>query len=364
MYAETLQFPHPDREHPDIETRPLTEIVDIFANGHRKVKDQTELDTVDDILSAVRCSLTVADPELDGIYASSKLPLDNLSKNQIANQVGYTIVGSECLERAGFDHFLAYANDSVWTMPVDADKGSIYMRHLLRPQFDAEVSGAFGRTTLSDLDEDVQTRGRALSRYDSSFGAAQANIDFEDLASPDNFVFNSTKPVKLHSRRFGIDEQQEITRYQEPRTLWISLYAPEVGRRVLRNFADFQLALAEQKPVVAAAHLEAMGSLYPEADARQPHDKIATLIDQLLEANQSRLAAQATRNYFQINQWTQDPRLKSKEAEAWNKLYVATGRENYRESAREAWTEAYRRSRNQIFRDQVGHRLAKLMHTL
>lgn len=361
MYSETLQFPHPSRHVPEIEERPLRDMVATLNEGARQRGDQSDVEMADDILSAVRCTLRFpheGEPYSDDPIA---LPLEKLHTEQLTNCVGYSLVASECLDEAKIDHLLAYSNGHVWNMLTDQGSGNIHMRDVLQPSFNAEVSAAFGNVTLGEVESDIRRLDRAFVRFDAGYAATLAGVSFEGLEANHPFVFSRSKKTVHHSSKaIGNNEQQEVARYQEPRTLFVSLYAPDVGRVVLRHFADFHVALADQHGSEAVEHLEAMGRLYPEMDARQDHQQIFRLVNLLLAQDRPDMAERATIAYFSGFDMSQDSRLADKEGDCWKKIYNYTNDPVFARRARNLWAQAHERTRVGIFKNKVTAKLVRL----
>lgn len=261
--AAGLQTPHPDiaKLDPAIEAAPL-----IGAQPFRSVVAALRADpnTYDHTVEAamgiggvVRRTLRFGS-YTDGIrlLTSEELPL-----TQRTNCYGYTAVYSECLELAGINHHVAFANDHAFVLIEDEARGKMTLIDPVSPKFNGDVTKAWGGES-----PERQFRNhtdRAANFLDTQVMLAQAGIteSIDEVSQTSPWLVMGGETM-----RGGVyDETREAMRY----VLRVQSYRPSLGRAVLTYYANAAILASTGKSVAAADKIAALQGVYPDIDSRR-----------------------------------------------------------------------------------------------
>lgn len=242
---ETIKSIHPSRHQLDYNSLPtVAEVVDESVEQYpapdQRTPDQI-LEITDSIQSAVRNSLR---------YDPQAFLEDVDSDDQLATCAGYTLVGSEALERAEVPHYVAMMNEhSNIFVPFGSDNGRrVWMADML----------------CSDLSQDV-TDIFALYKTDGATNRSYGTLVTSKL---------DTGPYDQHSV-VGQYPWVALKEYPDPkleapgnRRLIVTLSEQEVGRASLMKYTTFRDSMRIHDEDAATQAILDLHGEFPDIDIR------------------------------------------------------------------------------------------------
>jgi hypothetical protein len=347
MYIEHLQTPHPlyGASGTDIQTPSSLDLVPLqdAAGIHEAAQyvaaspdyDTAAWEVTEHMQEVVHESLR---------FPSSGVPskrrgettFDTLLEEQVTNCLGYAAVASECLEAAGVDHYVTFANGH-WLVSRPSDNHNrFWLVDMHSPRFSQEVTSVLSRGTPRALADQVATHGRGVAMLDTRIFAKTGNKTMEVLAS--NHPWTTIAKQGLLLSRSANDNEE--SRYITAHTLVMSVFAPKVGRQLLHNYVRFQNAVDHNNLTIASEELAAMHGLYPEIDARAPHGEIRRLIKNLCALGEFAQAGLAAEHYAASFSLTEDARLKELEGDMYRHISKASQDPEFAARSCEAYQQA------------------------
>lgn len=252
MYIEQLTLP---KEH----ELPLWETVAGLQEPDVIVRAQG-------VCELVRASVK---PLADKPIGSVDLDDKAVAASQSSNCYGSTLVLSEALDLADIPHYVAWANGHAFTLVTDSDASRVHLFDAYTPKFNADLSHVVTPNILSLANDQIEQSGRAVIRLHSEDlvrHAQSANESIEELMRKHDWLSHGAS-YDTNDRRFT--EPEQIT---WENTLFTSLYAPAIGRQVLRNHNALYQAQNSADYRTAADLLRRLRGLYPELDHRNVAD--------------------------------------------------------------------------------------------
>lgn len=304
-YAAGIRFPHPRKQNNDPYVygtdRDLLSAVDpteIRANLALGKDDYSNvLIAAELVADQVRQSLWFPDektpwgPQPTDI--GYPVPLDKLVETQMASCSGFVAVTSECLDAAGIEHMIGYANAHAVIVLSGAEE-ALYMLDPLTP----ELSQYLRYTTASgqSIGEDVALYGKSAVEINAARIITAARGDNQQILDENPWLHFGTKNYAFG----GPQISDELERNPEAFRLTMALYQPEKGRRVLAATNRLGRALHEQNYVQILEGFVELAGMYPDLDTRNKHTALKTATRELVRAGtvSAEEARAVVRGYF------------------------------------------------------------------
>lgn len=257
-----------------------------------------------------------------------------LANDQRSNCYGSNLVLSEALETTGITHYVAFANDHVFTIATD-DESRAMLFDAHSPIFNGDITQAIHQRRPSSLKDDIATKGRSVIHLDTSQVATNAELKrpFEELVIINPWLSYGPE-ARLHNHR---PRSLDQSRYDH--TLVTTVYESSLGRKIVELRSSMHRNVEHGDIVGAAAELHEMSGLYPEVDPRnrqklQRLGKIAIRLALLDKLDLAEQVIEDVRASFAINpnpnlvMWPADQHRKIA-VELRSKQYIQTAIEEY-----------------------------------
>lgn len=316
-YAEEIETPHPLRPSLGQAPQKLSSMIrhqgfreQLAAIDDRAEYEENALAAAHIILSQVREALWYVEPyefEKFGIEGDV-VSLAELPEKQVARCFGFTVVGSECLEMTGIDHWIGFANGHS-TLLLPTDEGvRLNMADPLSPVLSQDLrhSMVTGGSKDHTVNDDMAEFGRSAIELNSLSLAARARgntvkllgehtwLMFKRGEVPDQFAHERTAEGLV----LGGDAVGQTVHPSRAR-IFMSVFLPEEGRRMLHGYDEFRKAYSEGELLDAAGILyNKVGTAYPDLDARQSHAKVKAITRELARIGSANYARKLLDQYF------------------------------------------------------------------
>jgi len=283
MYAESLITPNPIR-YPDAATEPLTAAcgLDEAREYIESAPDRTEatLSVISHIEERVGKSLHFSSDA--ATYRANGAPatvLESMRHSQITSCIGYTMVGSECLDIAGIEHYVAYVNTHFMLLaPLQTSEGlRIRSVDMLSPYLDHDITEA----VLTAGPDEIASRLAADPTH--SFPVMLSTTTYAAHAGTNIETLSHDEPWLASYRRnaLGPSYTDDLGRYERLFSGVMNIYTAAAGREVIEQYASFQRAVTISDIDLAVSSLRGLRARYPEIDCRAPHSEIRSLVGKL-----------------------------------------------------------------------------------
>lgn len=289
-------------------------VSDEFPAPDGRTREQT-LELIESIQEIVRQSL----------WFERSSSLDDITQNQTATCVGYTIVGSEALERTKIKHNIAFVNghSTIFATIDGQDKKEIRLVDMLSPELSQDVSEAF---FLYRPVGQAEEKGRSFGTF---------NTRLLDNANP---MRNPWLSIKDYT-----DERLEPA---SNRRLIVTLFTPEDGREVISNYAKFKRAAEGDDYETATTALLELDGVFPDVDIRgDSPDLVLGIVKKLSLEGRIAEAQEVTRSFYD-SFVGDDTRLYEKRADCVQEIAKVTKRPEIARRAYELYNGALKRRRS------------------
>jgi hypothetical protein len=362
-YVESLQIPHPRKTDQTEDPVPLVDHLALDAMRSLAGRDGTDQQSLYPDAAIVRAreiaqgvSRALWFPirergrdDFEEMGLSYPLPLEAMTEKQAANCFGYTVATSECLERAGIENWIGYANGHAFNIvPSDADDKSLYFLDSLSMNLSQPLDPLLVRGNEASIRREYAEHGRAAVMLDSARLAANAGEPIDSLAGRHPWlVFDNKNGLRPADRYMGVDGEHELMKYRSRYNLIASVFPSDKGRQAISDYVDLRCAMTNGDIDLACASLENLCGTFPEIDARQNHEELSRLVDGLCRQGDSGAAMELVHRYFDSNfSLSRDSRLPEAKGDMLRKVARLTGDRQAAEAAKAAYEEAYRRPRS------------------
>jgi hypothetical protein len=282
-------------------SRPVLSLNDVVSSAQ----------ATDEIQGHVRRALRIAEKPYRK-HTDAETLVDSVRLNQVTKCLGYTIVGSECLERAAEavgPHYILFVNGHALLANTSEDEHGMRLHSLdfMKPAVNTDITPGID-ISISQLiaqTKDVDHPRGAARLNTQAFVTAEHS--FDSLAYKNSWLYSGNSNTILQSDNRSSTDPSAFK-------LILSIYEPAVGRKVLEQYDAFRQAVMLGQPMAAASSLHQMHGLYPEIDARQKHTEIKTLVGQLAARQEVTLLRQVIADYTLSFVRSQDSRLLALEA--------------------------------------------------
>lgn len=241
---------------------------------------------------------------------------------------GYAYLGSELLSLAGINHYVAYGNGHWFLLQTDpSDSGkSLYMRDMLKPEFNGDVTSALRRNTPERIVAGLATDpGRQQNVIldtrviGERLGMTTDQMAFEYPAfwgkSGDSWGVRETIVGNTANRR----------RFKERFNWVLSIYTPETGRKVLEHYDGFVTAVNVGALAVALQHTAELDGIFPDNDSRSKHLKIRSFVGKLCVDETYRGQVEPVIEAYCTSSRTGDARVQALRASLYRQVSELTG---------------------------------------
>lgn len=310
MYSETLITPHPNRQAEnqqylceELQLEEISAYLAALKEGDREAYNHETAKAADAISKGVHRALwfkesTQGDPSL--------LTPESLSEEQTSNCYGYTIVLSECLEKAGIRHWVSFVNGHALTVVQPSKEADAWIIDALSPQLNAALGDSVSKDSIDGLDTQMAKYDRGAVKFSS--GKFVSNLrehgSFQEIVIKHPWLsFEHT--YESARRASDIDYAEHL---HKQRTLVMSLFEPEQGRRMLVAHNKLTLALANNKRAQAYRSFKELKQLYPDVDIRNEPKDISLLVRELGSVGCIGMAARIVDETREGLSISQDPR--------------------------------------------------------
>ena len=244
---------------PDLERAPLLESQQLRTI---KADYQQSSQAFDDKIEAAKAVGLLVRQTLDFSTTSDFTPVFNaetLAGREMANCFGYTITASECLDKAGIEHLITYANQHAIFM-LDTPTKELY----------CEVTGAVGGADPLDQLETGELRAVNSLHTNQVLKHLPPAIDRE------RFV----------DRRPWLNFSSSNMRFQDnPRDSILQMISlPSIpGRKLLAMEYNAEILRRQHRSEEAAGLIEDLSGIYLDVDSRNNLAEAGRLCRQLIE---------------------------------------------------------------------------------
>lgn len=319
MYVEKLYTPHPERAkglppvrlEDCLQLDALRQELDNFADTPEY--EQRVVQAAESITHVVHRTLSFRPRERD----NKLLTPDNLADGQTSDCYGYTVLLSECFERANIRHYVAFVNGHALTIVAPSKSSSeLWVFDALSPKFNGPLKNAVEKDAPRKIEEGIQTYGRGAVRFYSYTFAKQSKYkkSFIELIEKNPWLYSS----KYSQIAKDINEYTIKKRGQD--VLFMSVFEPQVGRNALEAHKAMYLALREGKRAEAYRAFKRLHGFYPELDIRNAPEDITWLVRELGMVGCVGIAKRVVDESMENFAISKDPRFKIWQADLYRRL--------------------------------------------
>lgn len=254
---------------PDLKRAPLLESQQLRII---KADYQQSPQTFDDKIEAAKAVGLLVRQTLDFSTTSDFTPVFNtetLAKRGMANCFGYTITASECLDGAGVEHLVAYANQHTIIIVPDRKSNRLFMLDTPTKELYCEVTEAVGGADPLDQLETGELRAINSLHTNQVLKHLPSAIDRE------RFV----------DRRPWLNFSSSNMRFQDnPRDSILQMISlPSIpGRKLLAMEYNAEILRRQHRPEKAAGLMEDLSGIYLDVDSRNNLAEAGRLCRQLI----------------------------------------------------------------------------------
>lgn len=319
MYTEQLYTPHPERSKglPPVLLEDYLQL-DTVCEELAQLKDTPEyeksvLQTAELMTHAVHRTLSFVSGEHD----LRPLTPENLADGQASNCSGYTILLSECLERAGIRHFIGFANGHAMGIVAPTETSKPWAFDALTPQFNGPLDKAIDQQAFENVPHQIAEFGRGAIKFYSRTFAEQSRIrmSFHELAQYNPWL-SCSRIASITERN---DESSEL-RLHKRSVLFMSVFDPQEGRDALASHRALRCALKNGKRADAYRAFKKVKRYFPELDARNTPEEITMLARELGSVGCVGMAKRVIDESMESFEISKDPRFKIWQADAYRRL--------------------------------------------
>lgn len=285
MSIETLKPTHPESSRADYgEYASIQMAVENITCGYPEKSQRTPEQTIglaENVQHVVRQSLR--------FDSSSKL--SDLEDSQTTTCVGYTAVGSEALQVADVDHYVAFMNGHAnMFVPITVeDKRRVWMVDML----------------CSELNQDITDKFAPYKQEDET-GRMYGVLYAARLEIPHNKNISDVDSYPWVAHKKCSDQDIEP---QNNRRLIVTLSEPEAGRTDIMQYSSFREACDQQDVDSASEALLALRGRFPDIDIRgESENKVRAIVKKLAARGDYDRAIEVTEAFYDSFKGD-DPRL-------------------------------------------------------
>lgn len=373
-YADSMVTPHPRR--PSLETPQQLSAVIRYQGFHDELGaihdrgdyEENALAASHIITSQVREALWYPETSKDfeALEIEQPISLKALPEKQAGDCFAFTIVSSECLEIAGIDHWIGFANGHATVLLPTEESQGLHMNDPLSPVLSQDlqhsmVSGGSGDYSVAD---DMRAFGRSAIELNSLSLASRARGDTIDLLAEHPWLVFQRGPHAVN--RYGLAQDIVSGRdvygrelHPSKSRIFMSVFLPEDGREMLHDYDEFQRAYRDGEHMDAASILYSrLGDGYPDVDARQSHSRVKEVVRMLAQNGSAIYARALLDEYFEsFVLMAEDSRVAEAHADCLIIVAREAGDPDVATEAAGMYSSVLRH--NRAYRDAVAGKLAK-----
>lgn len=353
MYSETLLTPNPVRYpevalgllHDAAELSRIKDGLDTVQAFGQDVYDSAKLDAAIMIAGHVKTALhfPITNNERDDFVEHRlpfPLPLETVTERQITNCFGFTLVTSECLEEAGIDHWIGFANGHSFLL-LPYGNNNVYYLDSLSPEFNQPVDTALERGDGLSIKEQLQMHNRAAVMLDSQ--KLSINVGLEVDSAARKFPWLVVDKAHNGGQLQSMNERTRMQKYESQYKLILSVFDMHEGRSALENYVALQCSLNTANVERSCMLLKDLSGRFPDLDARQTHEEVKSLATKLCVTDPA-AAVELVEDYF-INNFalTGDSRIPEAMGDLLRKIARISNNREAAQKAIDAYNETMRR---------------------
>lgn len=307
MYSESLVTPHP-RKTAGLERQALEEQLQLTRIGIElqelgfidlEAQEIAKQEVIDHIATGVNRALWFP-VHGDSRYPEdamlpNPLPLDSIKSLQTTNCFGYTLVASECLEKASIDHWIAYANGHAFLL-VPFSEGRTYFMDALSPHINGFIEDAIERGNQATIAQQIDDSKRAIVMLNTQKVGEMIGTSAETIAEKYPWFTMQS----LSSPRRADNKDSEHAKYKGKHRLIMTVFDREAGRQSIEDYVSYEVAMSTNDISSAHTAMLSMSGLFLNADARQSHTEVKSLVRKLCVTDPISATALAE-TYFESN---------------------------------------------------------------
>lgn len=249
-----------------------------------------------------------------------------------ANCVGFTVLASEILQDRDMRHKIGFVNGHAMIIALldDGNKHEQWMFDPLSPQLDQNVDSALSPMSVRSDERDfafVFPERIRTNHLDHGIHPADMHpwmaLEKPTFISPDS------------SYSSGLSKR-----------LIMTLFKPELGRDVLKDYQEYRRATEHEDLSNAARAVIEMSGLFPDIDIRTHHPStIQRLVKDLSHEGYVDTAEDVTEAFYSSFNPSNDTRIEEYKADCLQAISRISGRSEFAKRAVEIYKELMRRPR-------------------
>lgn len=373
MISESLIIPHPNKQKPDDEPALLHETLDLEnTSGHFALLKERGAEEYDEEVSSVSRSISQAVSKSLWFEYNSDAPLPvteaHIDEHQTASCFGYAVCASECMEKAGIEHWVALANNHAFILVPLRSRQTTLLINPTNPKLDGEIPTHQPQVSPAAIDAAIGESPRGFAWFSADAYAKYAkNKDFLELVRLDLGGWLTTESQEAISAQLQDSGRGTLSKapskIAQERRLAVAVYTSQVGRDTMQQYGLFQHYVGEGDTDKAFRYLQELGALYPEIDSRSSQPHLMRLLDQLTKQNKCETACRSIDLVYSSLSETEDPRAAILRADLVRKLGRCTQDPELLLQADELYRAAERSTNTDLIarkRQKVGNIIANL----
>lgn len=224
---------------------------------------ETTEKTPDDALSTALSIANIVHDSLSPKTVARRTTLltpEALAESEEANCYGYTIVLSECLEKAKIEHFIGFANGHSFVLLYDVANSAYKMIDALTRKYSGDITAALRGTDI-------------VEQFQEGHGTADLALHTDEMLRLRGL---STKKIELSEINSWISHENPhaqsldagLSRAIRDHILRLRVFSAEEGREVLLHYTNAVVHLNNKDSDRAADELAMLDGKYPDMDSR------------------------------------------------------------------------------------------------
>lgn len=296
MFAAELTTPHPEIAQAGVEREKLLESTRFLTIAAAyNVSEGTYDDQVEAAYATANLVRQTLRFDAKNYYGRKDLitPYD-ITKKQLTNCHGYSIVTSECLDEIGIPHYVAFANQHSFILLQTPDGGHTNIIDTAVKELYVGIDGDIDEPIIAEQINDGTSAANVLN-----MDSVLSKSNFKDGAhAPEIYPWMDFGATRQTSRRYSNNEPQD-------RLLMLRSYKPQLGRNILQAYANFSIAIRRRDYETAHGNLQMLDGEYPDIDRRNNFKEPTLLVRELARIGDMTLALKDI-EVIEHSTWTTD----------------------------------------------------------
>jgi len=188
---------------------------------------------------------------------------ESLAESEEANCYGYSIVLSECLDKAHIDHFIGFANGHSFVIMHDESNGTYKMIDALTRKYSGDITSALRGPDI-------------LGQFEAGASRADVELHTDEMLRQRGL---SAKKIELseinrwisHENPYAQSLDAGISRAIRDHILRLRVFQATDGRSVLLHYTNAVVYVNNNDSDAAADELVLLDGMYPDMDSRNEY---------------------------------------------------------------------------------------------